>query len=73
MDEVPKKAITMGIGAIMKAKKILLLANGKGKSKIMAELLNKKTVSTKVPASILHLHKDVTVIIDEEAASLVNR
>lgn len=72
IDEVPKKAITMGIGSIMRAKKILLLANGKGKAEIMAQLLNESVVSTKIPASLLMLHPDVTIIIDKEAAELVN-
>ncbi len=72
IEEVPRKAITVGMGTIMKAEKIMLLANGKGKAKIMADILNKKTVSTKNPASILRLHKDLTIIIDEEAASLIN-
>lgn len=73
MDEVPKKAITMGLGTIMQAKKIVLLANGKNKAEIMAELLDDNAVSTKNPASFLLLHKDVTVIIDEEAAGLLKK
>jgi len=68
-DQVPIKAITMGIGSIMKAKKIVLLANGKGKAEIMAKLLNNNFVTTKNPASLLMLHQDVTIIMDEEAAS----
>ncbi|HQA60242.1 MAG TPA: glucosamine-6-phosphate deaminase [Tepidanaerobacteraceae bacterium] len=72
-EEVPTKAITMGIGSIMKAKKILLLASGKNKAEIMAKLLNSDVVTTKVPASLLMLHPDVTIIMDEEAASLCKR
>mgnify|MGYP000891919624 FL=1 len=68
-DQVPTKAITMGIGSIMKAKKIVLLASGKGKAEIMAKLLNNNLVTTKNPASLLMLHQDVTIIMDEEAAS----
>lgn len=71
-DDVPKKAVTMGLGTIMQAKKILLIANGKKKAKIMNELLGESTVSTKVPASFLLLHNDLTIIIDEEAAQLYN-
>lgn len=70
MDEVPKQAITMGLGTIIQAKKIVLLASGKNKAEIMAELLDENAVSTKNPASFLLLHKDVTVIIDEEAAKI---
>lgn len=68
IDEVPKKAITMGLGQIMKAKKILLLANGKNKAKIMARLLKNNTITTKIPASILLLHSSITIIMDKEAA-----
>lgn len=67
MDEVPKTAITMGIGSILKAKKILLLASGKNKKDIIKELLNKDTITTMVPASLLKLHPDVTIIVDEDA------
>ncbi|WP_422445094.1 glucosamine-6-phosphate deaminase [Thermoanaerobacterium sp. DL9XJH110] len=73
IEEVPKKAITMGLGTIMQAKKILLLASGENKARIMAELLGEEAVSTKVPASFLLLHQDVTVIIDEEAAKLLKK
>ncbi|MDD4504589.1 MAG: glucosamine-6-phosphate deaminase [Clostridiaceae bacterium] len=68
IDEVPKKAITMGIGSIIKAKKILLLANGKSKAKIIAQLLNNDTITTRIPASVLLLHNDTTLIIDKEAS-----
>lgn len=68
IDEVPKKAITMGIGSIMKAKKILLLANGEKKAPIIAKILKENKVTTEIPASLLLLHPDVTVIMDEAAA-----
>jgi len=68
-DQVPTKAITMGIGTIMKAKKIVLLASGKNKAEIMARLINNNFVTTKIPASLLKLHHDVSIIMDEEAAS----
>lgn len=67
IDEVPKTAITMGIGSIMKAKKIILLANGKKKAKVIKELLKGDKITTDLPASMLLLHPDVTVIVDEEA------
>ncbi len=71
IDEVPKEAISMGIGGILKAKKILLLANGKGKAEAIKKLLNSDKVSTRLPASFLYLHPDVTIIVDEDAYSLV--
>lgn len=67
IDQVPKTAMTMGIGSIMKAKKIILLANGKKKANAIKELLKQDKITTKLPASILLLHPDVTVIVDEEA------
>lgn len=67
MDEVPKTAITMGIGSILKAKKIILLASGENKKEIIKRLLESDTVSTELPASFLLLHPDVTVIVDEAA------
>lgn len=67
MDEMPRTAITMGMGSIMKARKILLLANGKRKTEIMRNLIESNTISTRLPASILLLHPDLTIIMDEEA------
>lgn len=71
MEEVPKKAITMGLGGIMQAKKILLLANGESKADIMGDLLSQSKVTTKIPASFLWLHQDVTVVMDEAAAQYI--
>lgn len=65
LDEVPKKAITMGIGKIMQAKKIILLAYGKGKAEAIEGLLSSK-ITTENPSTILNLHPDVTLIIDRE-------
>jgi glucosamine-6-phosphate deaminase len=64
-DEVPTQAMTMGLGSIMKAKKILLIASGEKKAKVLREAFSGK-VSPKIPASILQLHPDVTVIISEK-------
>ncbi|HHX22897.1 MAG TPA: glucosamine-6-phosphate deaminase [Thermoanaerobacterales bacterium] len=72
-DQVPTKAITMGLGSIMKAKKIVMLVSGKNKAEIMAKLLNNDTISTMNPASFLLIHPNATIIMDEEAASLLNR
>ncbi len=70
IDEVPKYAITMGIRSIMHCKSIMLIANGKTKAEAIKKAL-KEPVTPKVPASVLQLHRDVTVIIDIEAASLL--
>lgn len=64
-DDVPKKAITMGMGSIMKAKKILLIANGKNKKDVIEKAIN-GAVDPMLPASILQLHPDVTVIYSED-------
>ncbi|BDR79538.1 glucosamine-6-phosphate deaminase [Clostridium tetani] len=69
-EEVPTEAITMGIGSIMKARKIILLINGEVKAEIVKKLIN-GNVSTKVPASLLHLHPNCTVILDKEAAKFI--
>lgn len=66
-EEVPTKALTMGLGAIMKAKKILLMVSGEAKAEIMDKVVNGK-ITTQVPASFLQMHKDVVLIIDENAA-----
>ena len=69
-DEVPKTAITMGIKNIMNAKKILLIASGKDKAEIIYRVVTGK-VQPFVPATILQLHDDVTIIADREALSLL--
>ena len=66
--EVPKQAITMGIGTIMRARKIILLANGKRKARVIKKTID-GPITTKIPASVLQLHNDVTVMVDQEAAS----
>lgn len=63
-DDVPRQAITMGIGAIMGAKKIVLVANGKAKKDIVEKAFF-GPITPEVPASILQLHPDCTVIYTE--------
>jgi len=65
--DVPRHAITMGINSIMMARRIMLLASGEGKANILWAALN-GPITTMVPASLLQLHRDVTVVVDEEAA-----
>lgn len=67
-DDVPRKSITMGVGDIMKAAKIVLIATGDNKVEVMKALLMNDYVTTKIPATILKLHRDVTIVIDEDLA-----
>ncbi len=70
LDEVPRQAVTMGMGSIMLAKKILLLASGKSKAPVIKETVSGK-ITTEIPASFLQLHREVILILDKEAASLL--
>ena len=63
-EDVPRKAVTMGMMSIMQAKKVLLIANGKGKKEIVQKAFF-GPITPWVPASILQLHPDVTVIYSE--------
>lgn len=63
-DQVPKKAITMGMVSIMQAKKILLIAGGKEKRDILEKAFY-GPITPEIPASILQLHPDITVIYSE--------
>ncbi len=66
ISEVPTAALTMGIATILKSKKIILLASGKAKHKAVAALMN-NDINTEIPATMLKLHPDVTLICDKEA------
>ena len=70
MDEVPKQAYTMGIKNIMQARKVLLIVSGEGKAEILDKVLY-GPVTPQVPASILQLHNDLTVVADEAAMSVI--
>ncbi len=72
IEEVPKYAISMGIKTIMHARKILLLANGSSKAEALGKALY-GGITPEIPASILQLHQDVTVVVDEECASQLKR
>lgn len=69
-DEVPRQAYSMGIGSILKAKKIILLAFGENKAEAIKNLMSGE-VTIDNPASALNHHPDVTVIIDQAAAQLL--
>ncbi|VBB05370.1 glucosamine/galactosamine-6-phosphate isomerases signature [Lucifera butyrica] len=72
VEEVPIHALSMGIKTIMHARKILLLANGAAKAEALFRTLY-GGITPETPASILQLHQDVTVIVEEEAARLLRR
>lgn len=69
-DDVPKQAYTMGIKTIMQAKKILIVVNGENKADIVERAFF-GPVTPEVPASILQLHNDVTLVGDEEALAKI--
>ncbi len=69
-EDVPRKALSQGLGTILEARSILLLATGRSKAHAIS-LMVEGPRSPKNPASILQLHPDVTVVIDAAAASLL--
>ncbi len=71
IENVPTSAITMGINTILKAKEILIMAWGKRKAEIIKQCLFGEVTSTK-PATFLQTHPNVSVVLDAEAASLLD-
>ena len=69
-DDVPKQAYSMGIGTIMRAKKILVVVSGEDKAQALKDTTC-GPISPKVPGTILRLHPDVTIVADEAAMSLM--
>ena len=67
-EDVPRQAVTLGVGAIMGAKKVVLLAFGASKADAVRAMVEGE-VDPRCPASILQLHGDVTLLLDREAAS----
>lgn len=65
-DEVPKQAITVGVGPILRAKEVLLLAKGEEKADILEQAL-RGPITTECPASLLQLHPNVHILVDEAA------
>lgn len=70
-EDVPRQAYTMGIKTIMQAKKVLLVASGKEKAQALRDAIC-GPVTPALPASILQYHKNVYVVADEEALSLLD-
>lgn len=67
-EDVPRQAYTMGIGSIMKAKKIVVVVSGEDKAEILKKVVC-GPITPEVPASVLQLHPDVTIVADEAALS----
>ena len=66
VSEVPTKALTMGMGTILKSKKIVMLISGKEKHEVLSELLN-DDITTQNPATLLKVHPDVVIVCDKAA------
>ena len=71
-EEVPRHVLTMGVGTIMEARAILMLAFGTAKARAVAAMIE-GPITALVPASVLQFHPTVKVLLDEEAASLLTR
>jgi glucosamine-6-phosphate deaminase len=71
LDQVPKYAITMGIGTILDSKIILLIASGKNKAKAIKDTVE-GPITSQVPASAVQMHKRTILIVDEDAAAQLN-
>lgn len=72
IDDVPRQAITMGIGDIMKASRIVLLVHGANKLKAIEELFTHDRVTPEVPCTVLKLHRDASVVLTEALARAAN-
>jgi glucosamine-6-phosphate deaminase len=66
-NEVPAEALSMGMATILKARRIVLIATGKSKARCVDLMVN-GPITTKLPASFLQLHRDVELMLDQEAA-----
>ena len=71
-EQVPRHCITMGVGTILDARSVLLFAFGEGKADIVAKSIE-GPITAMIPASVLQMHQNVTVILDEKAASKLSR
>lgn len=71
-DNVPRKAITMGVGSILRAKRVILMAWGEGKASVIAKTIEGKP-SDAIPATFLQRHDNSTIILDEAASAELTR
>ena len=72
LEFVPKRAITMGIATVLSAKRVVLMAWGQKKSAVIQQAVERAVTST-LPSSFLQLHKNTTLVLDEEAAADLTR
>ena len=72
VDDVPRLAITMGVGTILESKQCLLLATGEHKAEAIRDTIE-GPITAQVTASALQLHRDVIVVLDESAAGMLTR
>jgi glucosamine-6-phosphate deaminase len=70
-DDVPRYAVTMGIGEIMMAKRLLMILSGSNKEHAARMLLMSDEVTTHCPATLMKLHRDATVIITQDLADKI--
>jgi glucosamine-6-phosphate deaminase len=70
LSRVPREALSMGVGTILKAKRIVLIATGKSKARCVDRVLN-GPITTKLPASFLQVHRDAELMLDSAAAGLL--
>ena len=70
-DEVPRYAVTMGMGEIMMAKRLLMILSGASKADAARQLLMTDAITCACPATLMKLHHDATVIITEELAAMI--
>ena len=71
LDEVPTQALTMGIGSILNAKKIILVATGPKKAQAIKDTIE-GVITTNIPSSILRIHPNIQIYLDKEAAKLLD-
>src|SRR5690606_16434049 len=71
-ENVPRKAITMGVGSIMKSRKIYLMAWGEGKASVIRQTAE-GDITDSIPATFLHLHPSTDFILDDASASKLTR
>ena len=71
LDQVPRQAVTMGVGGIMRAKKIVFLATGMEKLRAMRGILEEGDISPSDPGSVLKLHRDCTIFLDIDLAKWI--
>ena len=72
-EDVPRQAVSIGIGMIMNARKIILVASGKGKADTLGRMFNNRQFDPMLPASALWMHPDITFLFDEDAASEIEK